>query len=185
MRKRWYRSLLFRRLLIIALLVSQAAILLYFIISSSKISAICHLLLNIISIFTVLYIVSKREKGAYKLTWIILILVFPLFGGVLYYIFNYQTTRKKMTTKIRNISQKTYSFFHLPDDSFSDTEPALPSCCSELKYLRDFAGFPVYCETNTEFLPSGEIFLETLLYELKKAEKYIFLEYFIIQEGVM
>lgn len=185
MNNRWFRSLLFRRILIIALLLLQALTLFYFISSSSKTSAICHLLLNIISIFTVLYIISKREKGAYKLTWIILILVIPLFGGILYYIFNYQTTRKKMAVRIRNITQDTQAFFQLPGDACADAQNTISSCRSELQYLQSFAGFPVYSGTSTEFLPSGEVFLKVLLQELDKAEKYIFLEYFIIQEGIM
>ena len=56
-----------------------------------------------------------------------------------------------------------------------------------LKFItcRNTQGFPIYADTETHYLTPGERKLETLLAELEKAEKYIFLEYFIVQEGVM
>lgn len=53
------------------------------------------------------------------------------------------------------------------------------------KYIADFAGYPVYTRTQTIYLSPGEVFFEKLLEELKKAKHFIFMEYFIIEEGIM
>ena len=50
-------------------------------------SSVLNLLLTVLSLLTVLYIVNKDDNPAYKLAWIIPILSFPLFGGILYLMF--------------------------------------------------------------------------------------------------
>ncbi|MCD7809493.1 MAG: PLDc N-terminal domain-containing protein, partial [Erysipelotrichaceae bacterium] len=40
--------------------------------------------LEILSIFVVLWLVNKEENPSYKISWIILILIFPILGGFLY-----------------------------------------------------------------------------------------------------
>ena len=53
------------------------------------------------------------------------------------------------------------------------------------RYVNRSGCFPIYKNTSTTFFPSGEAKFEAMLEELKKAEKFIFLEYFIITEGFM
>ena len=53
------------------------------------------------------------------------------------------------------------------------------------RYIYNYAYYPPYSNTFTEYLPIGEIKFERLIEELRKAKHYIFLEYFIIEEGVM
>ena len=54
-----------------------------------------------------------------------------------------------------------------------------------LTYLNRSGCFPAFAETETTFFPLGEDKFEAMLRELAKAEKYIFMEYFIIEEGYM
>ena len=61
----------------------------------------------------------------------------------------------------------------------------LPSQAAQMRYLQNHAGFPVYTDSQTLYLSPGEKKFDCLLQELKKAQRYIFLEYFIIQEGCM
>lgn len=60
----------------------------------------------------------------------------------------------------------------------------IPEHMPQIRYLQ-FAGYPIYNDTQIEYFSPGEEFFPVLLAELKKAEHYIFMEYFIIQEGVM
>ena len=55
----------------------------------------------------------------------------------------------------------------------------------QVRYLQNYVGFPVYGNTATKYFSPGEDMLEALLPELEKAEKYIYIEYFIIAEGYM
>ena len=51
--------------------------------------------------------------------------------------------------------------------------------------MQEFAGFPIFDATNARYFSPGEQFVEPFLTELRKAQKYIFLEYFIVEEGVV
>jgi cardiolipin synthase len=52
-------------------------------------------------------------------------------------------------------------------------------------YLRKAGGFPVYDKTTVDYYPVGEAFFPAFLADLERAESYIFLEYFIIENGKM
>ena len=84
----WYKSLLKKRMFILLLLILEIFSFIYFLKSSSMVSDIIKNTMTLISIIVCLYIVSKRDKGAYKLSWVFLILLFPLFGGMFYLFFN-------------------------------------------------------------------------------------------------
>lgn len=185
MHQRWLRALFRRRVLTICLLLIQAVFLVHLILGGSRFSQILSEALTVISILSVLYIVSKRDKGAYKTAWAILILAFPLFGGLLYLLFNYQSSTKRFAKDILHVQAKAEPLYLLNGNDYPAAIHALPGHLSQIRYLQNFAGFPIYANTATHYLTPGEKKLEALLEELQKAENYIFLEYFIVQEGVM
>lgn len=185
MGQKWLRKLLRRRFFIALLLIIQLAIMIYTLASSSLASAVISRILTFISLIVCIYIISRKDKGAYKLTWVFMILLFPVFGGLLYLLFNFQTTTKKYQKRISKIEAKTKPLFDLPNTGYTEALKQIPQHAPQVKYLQNFAGFPIYTDCKTKYLSPGEKKLEHLLEELKKAEKYIFLEYFIVQEGVM
>lgn len=185
MRQRWLRKLFHRRVLTIVLLLLQAWFIISLVINGSQFSQRISLLLTVISIAAVLYIVSKKDKGAYKTAWAVLILSFPLFGGLMYLLFNFQSSTRRFTKDIFAVQRKAAPLYSMPGNNSADAMEQMPSHISQIRYLQDFAGFPIYADTNAKYLTPGERKLKVLLAELEKAEKYIFLEYFIVQEGVM
>ena len=184
-RKKWFRQIFRRRFLIIFMLLIQVGFLIYFIVSGSLLSKRFNNFLTLISLFVALYVISKREKGAFKLTWVFLILLFPLFGGAMYLLFNFQTSTKRFSNRIELIKDRTKHYYFLPGDTYEIAQQHLPNQLPQIQYLQKYAGFPIYTNSNTRYLTPGEQKFEALKIELEKAEKYIFLEYFIVQEGVM
>jgi cardiolipin synthase len=141
--------------------------------------------LNFLSVIVCIYIINKREKAGYKLTWLFIFFLFPIFGGILYILFNFLSNPKKLRREInRNISDSS-SAFYLPGNRLAELVDIHPEYKTHAHYLQEYAGFPVYGNTRQEYLPSGEAFFYKVLEELKKAEKYIFLEFFILKEGMM
>lgn len=185
MKKNWLKALLLKRIFIIILLLLQIGIILYTLVSSSLTSAIISRVLTLLSIVVCLYIISRRDKGAYKLTWVFMILLFPVFGGLFYLIFRIQSAARKMSRKNKRILDKTQKMLMLSGTAYSEACSIAPDHAPQVSYLQKFAGFPIYSQTVTKYLTPGEEKFEYLLDKLKKAEKYIFLEYFIVQEGVM
>ncbi len=183
--KQWFWKLLERRLLIILMLLLQVVFLTYLVITGSQAFRIVNRILNAISIFAALYIVTKKDKGAYKLMWIMLILVLPLFGGLLYLMSRFQASTIRFSDSVQTAKKKTAPLYALPGDGLPEAERQVPDEMTQIGYLQNYAGYPVYTGTTTKYLTPGECKWEALLEELEKAEKYIFLEYFIVQEGVM
>ena len=183
MRKFW--SLFNRRLLTIMLLLIQVWFLLDLVIRGSLLSQRISEVLTLASILAVLYIVSKKGKGAYKTAWAILILAFPLFGGLFYLLYCLQTSSRYFSHHIGRVQEKAQPLFALPGTAGEEAAARFPEHQTQIRYLQDYAGFPAYANTSARYLSPGERFWEELLAQLEKAEHYIFLEYFIVQEGEM
>lgn len=184
MRKKWFGALLLQRVWVTLLIILQALFILYLLLTGSVLSMRLNHLLTAISLIAVLYIISKKDKGAYKLTWVFLILMFPVFGGALYLLFSLQTS----TRRFKKMQDKQAQFrpaYHLPGNCYDQAAEKLSQHLPQIRYLQQCAGFPIYDKTQVDYYSPGEAFFEALIPELEKAERYIFLEFFIIEEGKM
>lgn len=185
MKQKWRKPLLRRRFFVVLLLLLQLCVIIYTAIGTSIASKLISEFLTFLSILVCLYIVSRSGTGAYKLIWIFVILLFPVFGGLLYLLFAFQGGTKKFSRKAAKTDAKAKGLLAFPGTSEEALLEALPSHGAQVRYLQYHAGFPVYTDTETAYLSPGEKKHEALLRELDKAEHYIFLEYFIIEEGTM
>lgn len=183
--KSWFRKLLRRRLFIVFILALQLFTIIYYILDKSAVSDVIRNLLKILSLLVALHIISKRTKEAYKLTWVFIILIFPVFGGIFYLLFRYQTRSKKLLRTVNALSEKTKSAYALAPSSYEKAILEAPAHARQIEYLEKYSGFPIYENTKTKHLSPGEDFLESLLPDLEKAENYIFVESFIIEGGEM
>lgn len=139
----------------------------------------------IISILALLAILYKNVSPAYKIAWIILISIFPALGGLLYLFFGLNKLSKRTMEKMQRVILKSKDVLVRNDSILSDIKLQSESASNQAKYIRNYSHFPPCVNTQTEYLNSGELTFKRLLYELKKAKKYIFLEYFIINQGIM
>ena len=105
--KKWFRDLVRRRVFITLLILLQLILIAYLIVSGSKRVLGINIFLNIISIVVALHIIAKKDKGAYKLTWVFIILVFPLFGGLFYLLFKLQSSTRAFSRKLKIIERRS------------------------------------------------------------------------------
>jgi len=183
--RRWVRQLFRQRVIIVFMLALQLSFLIYFILYSSSASKILDTVFKIISASACLYIVNRHDKGAFKLAWIFLILIFPVAGGLLYLTFSFQSTTRSFGERYSEIDRAGRPLFTAGGHQTEKAADLVPEFAPQINYLLGCSGFPAYMHTKTYYLNSGEEKLNALLSELKKAEKYIFLEYFIIESGSM
>ena len=185
LKQRWFRALCRWRFYIIVLLLIQVALMVYVVISGSMISKIVSTVLQLVSLAVAVYVISRREYGVYKLMWVFLILLVPVFGGLFYVLFTFQSSTRRFQKRILRAEEKSKNLRSLPETGYTEALAKAPEHAQQIRYLQNFAGFPIYQNSKTQYLSPGERKLEKLLEELEKAEKYIFLEYFIVQEGEM
>ncbi|GHU96778.1 cardiolipin synthase [Spirochaetia bacterium] len=183
--KHWVRVVFRRRIFVIGLLLFQIAFLSTVIAGYSIYFRYLSWTLNAMSIVVSLYILNRKEKPAYKLTWIFLILMIPIFGGLLYIFFRSQSNPKKMRRLVEKENQLIRPFYLRCGNILPALAEAQEDCLPQVRYLQEYAGYPVYRHTQTEYFPSGEAFFEKIIPEMEKAEHYIFLEFFILRRGKM
>lgn len=136
----------------------------------------------VISLLVSMWIANSKSKLPYKIAWIIPILMFPLFGGLAFFLLggNRDPSRKHVL-RHRAVYEK-----HLASPNQAEDLQFLGvDVVQQSKYLQKAALCPLYGGTATRYFASGEAFFPVLLEELERAERYIFLEYFIISEGEM
>ncbi|MDR0551336.1 MAG: cardiolipin synthase [Spirochaetaceae bacterium] len=172
-----------QKFFVMTLLVLQLGVIFTVALISSNISHYIYMSLSFISVIISIHILNKNNKPAFKITWIFLILTFPVFGGIFYIVFYLQSDPRKYRAAIKTSVEKSKPFFLLPGAALEQLRDE--NVFIKARYLQEQQGFPVYTHTETVYFPSGESFYKRLLTELEKAEKYIFLEFFIISEGRM
>ncbi len=142
-----------------------------------------YILSDIIAIIAFLRIINKNDKPEYKIAWLIPLLVLPIFGAVLLVLFGNNTTNEHLRTQ-----QKEYkSNFSIAIKGTESSLDELPdsSAHKQARYLQNYANAPLYKNTEVDYFPIGEKMFESMIAELKKAKKFIFLEFFIIKQGYM
>ncbi|MCL2043807.1 MAG: cardiolipin synthase [Treponema sp.] len=128
---------------------------------------------------------NRHTKAAYKLTWIFLIMLVPIFGGALYIFFHIVSNPRKFKHLLKQNIRESYGAFFLGGDCLPDLVRIYPEFRPQAHYLQECAGFPLYTNTRSQYFDSGESYFRRVLTELEKARRYIFLEFFILKEGGM
>jgi len=139
----------------------------------------------VLEIVFVLYIINKNERPSLKLGWILLIVLLPAFG-VPMYLFNGEgrpTVRmQKRIQKAQDKNEEGMRNFY----EKSGRDKGEPSAIDSVSfYLEKHGKYPVYTDGDVTYYKSGEDAFPQMLEELKRAEKYILVEYFIIAHGKM
>lgn len=144
-----------------------------------------YVICTVLSLLVVLGIINGRSNPAYKLAWIIPIMTFPIFGGLFFLMFGGNKSSKRNKRKMQEIGSKMSGSLVQDPEVMERLEQENRAAANQTKYIVRYSNCPVYTNTTTEYLTPGERKFERLLEELRKAERYIFLEYFIINEGIM
>lgn len=142
--------------------------------------------LNLISLIAVLYIVYRPGNPLIKMAWIVPILVFPLFGGIIFMISGGKGPKKKLTKALARSQELITPCLPHAEAAFGDKNvpPRDKYIEGQCHYLAEY-GFPPYENTDAKYFDNGRDGWLRMLEDLKRAERFIFLEYFIVKPGVM
>ncbi len=138
-----------------------------------------------LSLVLVIWIVNQNTNPAYKLAWIIPILLFPVFGVLFYLFFGGNRVSKRTKRRMRYIDKKTSVAMDSRYDVVEEIREKSSHAATQSLYIQKYSYAPPYRNCFSEYLPSGEEKFKRLKEELRKAQHFIFLEYFIIEEGTM
>ncbi len=137
------------------------------------------------ALMIVLIIINKEGSPEGKLSWTIITMLLPVVGGLLYLFVEMQPGYRMLEKRLNNIYKRTEEYVQQDQAVFEALEMADRNTAGLASYVHKHGNFAVYQNTRVKYFPSGEDKLEAMLKELEKAEKFIFLEYFILKEGYM
>ncbi len=140
-------------------------------------------LLILVSIMAALAIVSSRMEPGYKIAWLCLVLAFPVMGGVIYLLVGRKTLPKRTVKRMQGLLEKSSAALQ-EDFKHEDLAFLDPDAAKQSAYLERNASCPAYTNTETQYFALGDDAFPRMLEELEKAEKYIFVEFFIIRHGI-
>lgn len=177
---------LFSRIFIVAvLIIIQLLLIINIFYSLSIYSDIISLCFSLLSLIMVIYIINRDDNPSFKLAWCITILIFPVIGGIFYLLFGGKKVPKGLQQGVLATVSESLAYFtdhHNVIDELSEIDQKISN---QFNYVYKNGYFPVYKNTECTYFPSGEEMFEEYLVQLRKAEHFIYLEYFILAEGEM
>ena len=135
-----------------------------------------------IKLCIVLYILYRHSSPEYKLSWIVFITFLPIAGIVVYLLWGNSELRKKKEKSLNNIEKQSQRYLEN-----SNVEQQIlnfdKSRYLEAKYITNVTGYPCYQNQEMQYFGSGEELFGNLKEDLKNANQYILMEFFLISEG--
>ena len=178
-------SWIIKALIILVLVIIQTLVFIFVFNATKAFSLIANSIFLLIESILVLYIIYKPINPAYKIIWIILILTVPVLGSILYFLTGLIKVPRRLREIMSLVFKKTSRYIMPNDDVYEKLKKDSLTAHKQARYLLNTSNFPLYENNSVEYLSLGEIYYERMLEDIKNAQKYIFLEYFIISKGKM
>lgn len=178
--KKIFRVLFGRTLFLILSLLIQAVVLLSFMLRLSDYLYFYYGFTVIVSLLFCAHIANLDISSSIRTSWITIILAMPVFGILFYLFVKIQPQVRKINKRIDCLIEETRPY--LVQKNIYDENSHIAGLS---QYMNTYGGFPIYNNSDVKYFKIGEEKYEQLLIELSNAKKFIFLEYFIIDEGKM
>lgn len=132
-------------------------------------------------IFCVIRIIASDDNPDYKVPWLLFVLIIPIAGFMLYFMFYSRKLQKRFVKRLD--AMKSHGYKKNSNNLFLSLTNENPSVASQAKMLCSISEAHLFSNTKQEYFPLGEDMHRRLLEDLETAEKFIYMEYFIIEEG--
>ncbi len=152
---------------------------------SSRYNTIAYLVINGISIITAFIILLGNKKIESKIAWAIFVLFVPVVGVLFYIILGIEYNRFKKFDPKAEVDQVLDQVLQKEIEDSNHFKENLKDRNLLIQYIENMGSSPLYLNCKTEILNNGPAKFQRLKEELKKAEYFIHLEYFIIKEGTL
>ena len=171
-----------RYIVAILLAVAETAAILAILVLMAKYVPYFYLMMWSTEIACIITIIAADEAPDYKIPWLLIVLVVPVAGFMLYFIFGSRKLKKKY---VRRLDDMRHQKYHANTPALlQQLREDAPIIESQAKMLTRIADSNLFTNTAQQYFPLGEDMHPSLLRDLRSAERFIFMEYFIIEEGL-
>jgi len=129
----------------------------------------------------IIKIVASDDNPDYKVPWVLFVLTLPIVGFMLYLIFYSRKLQKKFIRRLGELKRYDYEKDSAENEEMLQSEDEMAA--SQAKMLSEISGSRLFSDTDIKYFSLGEEMHASMLSDLENAEKFIFMEYFIIEEG--
>lgn len=129
----------------------------------------------------VLKIISSDDNPDYKVPWLLFVLILPIVGFMLYFLFYSRKIKNKYVKRLNYIKDKYYKVNQ--DELFNYLKLENITAYNQAKMLCNIADAGLFRNTKVKYFTLGEEMLPEMVQDIKNAKKFIYLEYFIIEHG--
>ncbi len=179
-------SVIFSRITILAvLMILQILVFMATLTHLRDYATYIHTAMMLIEVCTVIYVINSKTNPDFKITWIMLILVFPILGSSFFWFMKIMPGTGYMKRRLTDLTVLTKPYMTQEVETLENLRVSKAANANLAHYLGQQMGYPVHKNTAVTYFPSGEAKFEAMKTQLKMAKSYIFLEYFIVEEGQM
>ena len=129
----------------------------------------------------VIQIIASDDNPDYKVPWLLFVLIIPIAGFMLYFMFYSRTLQKRFIRRLGELKSRIY--IKKDDVLLAELKKENPTAAAQARMLCNIAETHVFTDTKQEYFALGEEMYQRMLPDLAGAEKFIYMEYFIIEEG--
>lgn len=152
---------------------------------TTTLSSVWNMIFHILSVLMALYVVSRDMRPYFKLSWVFIILWLPIFGCPAYWMFGRSDLTKYNRLRLEKVAKSMEVFRKENSDIKEKLKKIDFDAYKQSEYISRCAGYPIFQEGETKYFSSGEAMFQQLLLDIQSAKHFIFLEYFILEQGKM
>lgn len=139
----------------------------------------------VLTVLVVVHILNENVNPSFKIAWMVPVLVIPVFGTLLYLFVQMQIGTKIIAARLKVTAEETEPYLKQEEAAAEALKEKSQGMRNLAHYVKEYGGFPVYQGTSVEYFPLGDDLFPELKRQLSLARRFIFMEYFIIERGVM
>lgn len=183
-RKKEVKNSVGRMVFVVLAVLVQVAWLLVLLLKLENYSVWISLATSIIALLVVLRLYGKHTNAAFKMPWMILILVFPLMGLPLYLLVDNSGVTRKMRRRFAQLDEELNPLLEQDEAVMERMEQEDLGIANQARYVWQYGKYPVYQNTDVVFFDDAAKGLEAQKKALREAKKFIFMEYHAIEDTV-
>lgn len=174
----------FRGWVVGLLVLLQIGVIIYLSYALRSFTIYFYTILEVLSIFVIVLLVNEKKSPSYKISWICIVLIFPISGHIMFALWGTSGSKKKIEDKVLAKLNHGKTFLEQDDTILEELVDNYPRNSRMVKYLIS-EKFPLFKNNQVTYYPMGEDVFEAIFEDLMKAEHFILIEFFIVAEGAL
>ncbi len=141
-------------------------------------------IIEVLSIFVIIGLLNDYRSSSYKIAWICIVLLLPLTGHIMYALWGKSGSKKSIEKKVLGKLRHGATFYEYNNETMELFTKEYPTKSRIAKFLESHT-FPLYKNNEVTYYPMGEDVFAAIFEDIKVAEKFIMINFFIVGEGLL